>query len=72
MKGVPFSFAGEGYCVVGETVLILPEAKFAFTWIKLNDEGERWFMNPIVYLHLAVSGDGPPLTLINDKYKYLQ
>ena len=72
MKGVPFSFAGEGYCVVGETVLILPEEKFAFTWIKLNDEGERWFMNPIVYLHLAVSGDGPPLTLINDECKYLQ
>ena len=39
MKGVPFSFAGEGYCVVGETVLILPEEGSEFTWMEQDDEG---------------------------------
>lgn len=53
MKGVPFSFTGEGSCVIGETALILPEERFAFTLIEQDDEGERWFMNTIVNLHIA-------------------
>ena len=57
--------------MIGETALILPEEKFAFTWIEQDDEGERWFMNTIVNLHLAESEDGTQLTLIHEGFKYL-
>ena len=71
MKGVPFSFAGEGYCVIGETALILPEERFAFTWIEQDDEAERWFMNTIVNLHLVEIEDCTHLTLVHDGLNYL-
>ena len=68
---IPFPFAGRGYCVIGETALILPLERFTFTWIEQDDTGDRWFMNTTVNLYLVESEGGTQLTLIHDGFKYL-
>jgi uncharacterized protein YndB with AHSA1/START domain len=68
---IPFPFAGDGYHIIGETALIIPKERFAFTWIEQDADGDRWFMNTIVNLYLAEREGGTQLNLIHEGFKYL-
>lgn len=68
---IPFSYGGEQCLIVGEIGLILPQEKFAFTWIERDRYGESWFNNTTVTVKLKENDVGTMFTLIHDGFNYL-
>ena len=59
---IPFQEGDRRWQVVGETALILPHEKFAFSWIERDEYGDEWFNATFVTLALNPSGESTQLT----------
>ncbi len=68
---IPLIIEGEKVWIEGEIGLILPEEKFAFTWLERNIFGDIWFNNTTVMIELEKTGSQTTLTLKHDGFKYL-
>jgi uncharacterized protein YndB with AHSA1/START domain len=68
---IPLIIEGEKVWIEGEIGLILPEEKFAFTWLERDVLGDAWFNNTTVTIGLVKAGKYTSLTLEHDGFKYL-
>jgi len=68
---IPLIIEGEKVWIEGEIGLILPEEKFAFTWLERNSSGDTWFNNTTVMIGLEKTGSQTTLTLEHDGFMYL-
>ena len=68
---IPFQEGDRRWQVVGETALILPHEKFAFSWIERDEYGDEWFNATFVTLALNPSGESTQLTLTHSGLKNL-
>lgn len=68
---IPLIIEGEKAWIEGEIGLILPEEKFAFTWLERDILGDAWFNNTTVTIGLKKIGNQTLITLEHDGFKYL-
>jgi uncharacterized protein YndB with AHSA1/START domain len=68
---IPLIIEGEKVWIEGEIGLILPEEKFAFTWLERDILGDAWFNNTTVTIGLKKTGKQTLITIEHDGFKYL-